>query len=88
MVPALMSTNRPHPHLYAGIDDWGIALDEIDGAGVNDWVWPFEFDGTHVPQPLITKYPFVIECAEFQIRGDVTSFSVPYEPRVFVVREP
>jgi hypothetical protein len=68
----------PHPHLYAGIDDWGLALDEINGAGWNDRIWPDTFDAGRVPPPMLVAYPYKPD-EDYCVRDEKRRFTVRYE---------
>jgi hypothetical protein len=80
-----MTDLLPHPWLYAGLDDTAFARDEINGAGGNDWLWVLAFDGSYVPEPMITTIPFSIECPDFTVQAETTVFHVPAETLVLCV---
>jgi hypothetical protein len=74
-------TLLPHPHLWTGIDEWGLALDEINGGGWNDPVETAVFDFSFTTTPMILNYPFVIENPEFCVQAERATFCVAWEPR-------
>jgi hypothetical protein len=87
MVPAMSYnvTLMPHPWLYAGVDDWAWALDEINGAGVNDAVWVNTFDSSDVPLVTVTFWGDNFPDVDLTIDAERQRYSIALEQSYFML---
>ena len=78
-----------HPILPAGYNSWRIGGDEVDGAGVNEPVWPALFD-TFTSFPLLIVdsdllAAFNTECPDLVIACEPDGITVRHEPETLVI---
>jgi hypothetical protein len=79
-----------HPFLPAGYNSWFIDGDEVDGAGVNEPVWPALFDTFDgFPVMIIDAdmlAAFDTECPDFVAPCVQDTITIPHEPETIMVR--
>jgi len=79
-----------HPQLPAGYDSWEHNGDEINGAGVNEPVWPYLFDTFVALEVLIINEEmmeiFVTGCPDYVVPGQPNTITFPPEVRTQVIR--
>jgi hypothetical protein len=70
-----------HPKLPAGYDSWDHNGDDINGAGVNEPVWPQLFDTFFALEVVIVTEEmmeiFVTGCPDYVVRCDRWQISMP-----------
>lgn len=78
-----------HPILPCGINSWMIAGDELDGAGVNEPVWPLLFDSFEpVPVFIVTDEMMAAfdGCADYVVPCQNDTVMIPHEVDTIVIR--
>lgn len=78
-----------HPLLHCGYNSTTNNEDELDGAGVNESVWPVLFDSFESLAPLIITEAMLAQfdgCADLTVPAVNDVFMIPYELDTLVVR--
>jgi len=78
-----------HPILPAGFNSWDINGDEVDGAGVNEPVWPYLFDTFVALNPFILSTDMVAVfdgCPDYCVPCTDDTVTFPCDPEVIKVR--
>lgn len=78
-----------HPVLPTGYDSTENNGDELNGAGVNEAVWPALFDSFIGLAPLIVTDEMADAfdgCADYVVPCENSTVMIPYEPDTVVIR--
>lgn len=78
-----------HPVLPTGYNSWENNGDEVDGAGVNEAVWPVLFDTFEaIPVLIVTEEMMAAfdGCADFIVPCENNVVTIPHEPETVMIR--
>ena len=78
-----------HPIMPTGYNSWEINGDEMDGAGVNEPVWPELFDTFESQAVLIITEEMIAAfdgCPDFTIPCENDTLVIRHEPDTLMIR--